>query len=488
MTKQVANLRQLQFQVADKNVASVLVELPRVERMIWHKLYSSVEPNGKYLRNSKNTWAPMVSLATNSRLTTGENRGRRVVCAAMRYPYGAGLLIPPRGIVPKLGWLAERAVRMVVKYWLRPFDRFGLHRLRITRLIWAKDRIGKEVVKYTVIHPPQSVDVARTSDAEFLRACKHYPTGVLNLGEVFVCEVSPALYYPALGLVANEEFEVLGDSVLLPHRFKLSPTHRDFKPFRVASHSGPVSSIQRIDAYNFWHWMADCLPQLLTLEKYMAGEPLTLLAGDKLGGFQRELLRLVISTTMTVKFVPSKTWIKTERFILPSYLSGKCNGYLAEDYYAEIRRRVMQRLNLSAPGKPDLRIYLSRSGAGRRRVANESAILDSLSRYGFIQVTPETLSMRQQVELFQRAEAIVAPHGAALGGMVFSPQAKVLVLYPEKHPGEYFYTMARRLGVDHHGLVHDSLLDEDHLHEFIVDRNRMETMLSGPMGLAKAAA
>jgi glycosyl transferase family 61 len=405
----------------------------------------------------------------------------------MQHPYGSGLLIPPRGWWPKLNWVIERAIRMVVKYWLRPFDRPFLHRFRITRLIWVKDRVGQEISKYSVIHQPQSVEVARPADAEFVKACKHYESGVLNLGEVFVCEVSPALYYPALGLVANEKFEVFGDSVLLPHRFELSPIHRDFRPWRIARRQGPVSSIQRIDAYNFWHWMADCLPQLFTLEKYMNGEPLTLLASRSLGGFQREMLALLVQSTMKVEFVPSKTWIKTDRFILPSYLSGKCNGYLHEDYYAEIRRRIVERLGLPDSVGPQLRIYLSRSGARRRRVGNEAAIMKSLASYGFTMVNPESMTMREQVDLFRRAEVIVAPHGAALGGIVFSPQAKVLVLYPEKRPGEYFYTMARRLGVDHYGLVHDSDSDEDDVKDFIVDQERMEAMLEGPMALRKRA-
>ncbi|MDP9011714.1 MAG: glycosyltransferase family 61 protein [Pseudomonadota bacterium] len=402
----------------------------------------------------------------------------------MRHPYGSGLLIAPHGFRPKLAWVMERAIRMVVKYWLRPFDVLGLHRFRITRLIWAKDRIGRGIGEYTVFHPSQSVNVARPSDAEFLQACKHYGSGVLKLGEVFVCEVSPALYCPWLGLVANEHFEVFGDSVLLPHRFELSPAHRDFRPWRFARRKGPVSSIQRIDAYNFWHWMADCLPQVLTLEKYMQGQPLTLLAADDLGGFQRETLGLVMPSTMNLEFVARKTWIKTDRFILPSYLSGKCNGYLPEDYYAEIRARITRRLGLPDSAKPELRLYLPRGGARRRRVGNEAAIIESLARYGFISVRPEAMTLREQVGLFQRAEVIVAPHGAALGGMVFAPRAKVLVLYPERHPGEYFYTMARRLGVDHYGLIHDSRSDEDAIEDFLVDQGRMEAMLEGPMGLS----
>jgi Glycosyltransferase 61 len=379
----------------------------------------------------------------------------------------------------------KRTARAVVKYLSRPFDLVGLKKLRVMQVIWVKDRLGREISNYRQLHPAQSINIARPADAEFVQACKHYSSGVVTLGEVFVCEVSPAFYYPALGLVTNDKFKVFGDSVLLPHRFHLSLAYRSFRPLRFARRAGPVSSIQRIDAYNFWHWMADCLPQLLTLEKYMDGQPLTLLASDDLGGFQRETLSLMLPQTMTLEFVPAKTWIRTDRFILPSYLSGRCNGYLPEDYYAEIRRRITKGLGLPERAKPELRIYLSRSGAKRRRVANDEAIVDSLRRYGFTVVRPETLSMREQVSMFQRAEVIVGPHGAALGGIVFAPQAKVLVLYPERNPGEYFYTMARRMGIEHYGVIHDCYGDEDSVEDFAVDQERMEAVLEQQMGLSK---
>ena len=379
--------------------------------------------------------------------------------------------------------MAKRLLRAASHYLLRPFDALGLNRLRIMRVIWVKDRIGKEVTRYARVHAARTANIFRPSDAGFLHSCREYGSGILDLPESFVCELSPALYYPELGLVANERFEVFGDSVLLPHRFHLSLAYRRLRPLRVAYRAGPISSIQRIDAYNFWHWMADCLPQVLTLEKYMDGQPLTLLASDKLGGFQRETLSLMLRPSMTLEYVPANTWIKTDRFVLPSYLSGRCNGYLPEDYYAEIRRRTLRGLGLEEAKHPDLRIYLSRSAAKRRRVANEAAVMHSLRRYGFIEVRPETLSMREQVNLFQRAEVIVSPHGAALGGMVFAPRAKILVLYPELHPGEYFYTMARRLGIEHYGLVHDAVCEEDQVTDFVVNLGAMEAMLELQIGL-----
>ena len=403
----------------------------------------------------------------------------------MRQPYASGLLIAPDGFWPKVSWRLRRLARRTLALLTRPLDLVGLNRLRVMRLIWVKDRIGREVSHYMRLHEARSIELTQPEEQAFVRYAKNYSDGVLPLAEAFVCEVAPAVYYPALGLIANEDFEVFQDSILLPHRFLLSPAYRSLRPLRMQDIAGPVSSIQRIDAYNFWHWMADCLPQLLTLEKYMHGRPLTLLISDTLGGFQRETLDLVKAPTMTVKELPAQQWIRTERFILPSYLSGLCNGYLQEDYYGEIRKRITRGLGLPQRAEPELRLYLSRSGALRRRVANEDRVVDLLREFGFTTVRPETLSMREQVSLFQRAEVIVAPHGAALGGLIFAPRAKILVLYPERNPGEYFFTMARRVGAQHFALIHDFYSEEDALDDFPVDLERMTAMLEGPMKLKR---
>jgi capsular polysaccharide biosynthesis protein len=403
----------------------------------------------------------------------------------MQHPYGFGLKVAPDGFKRKLAWWTRRVLRTAWRYLSRPFDLVGLKRWRVMDVIWIKDQSGANVRDYRVMHAAQTVSIAQPGDEEFRRACDNYKSGLLQLPEVFVCELSPAFYYPALGLVANERFQVYGDSVLLPHRFHLSEAYRSIRPFRWQQRKGPVSSIQRIDAYNFWHWLADCLPQLLMLEKYVGDQPLTLLASDNLGGFQREMLSLMMAPNMTLEFVPAGTWIRTDRFILPSYLSGRCNGYLAEDYYGEMRRRITRGLGLPESGDPQYRLYLSRSGARRRRVVNEDAIIDSLRGYGFTAIRPETMSLRDQVSLFQRAEVIAGPHGAAFGGMVFATHAKVCVFYPERSPGEYFYTMARRLGLEHHALIHDYQGDEDSIEDFAIDQARMEALLEGPMGLTK---
>ncbi|WP_143095856.1 MULTISPECIES: glycosyltransferase family 61 protein [Natronobacterium] len=78
------------------------------------------------------------------------------------------------------------------------------------------------------------------------------------------------------------------------------------------------------------------------------------------------------------------------------------------------------------------RIYISRSDADRRRVTNETKLVESLSELGFESYSLTDLSFAEQVRLFFEAEAVVAPHGAGLANLVFADDCSVLELFGEK--------------------------------------------------------
>lgn len=99
-----------------------------------------------------------------------------------------------------------------------------------------------------------------------------------------------------------------------------------------------------------------------------------------------------------------------------------------------------------APALPK-RIYLSRQGASRRRVANHDAVEALLATHGFTTVRMETLDFREQAALFAGAEAVVAPHGAGLANILFNDgRAGVVELYVEDDPQYHFALCATARG------------------------------------------
>ncbi len=96
------------------------------------------------------------------------------------------------------------------------------------------------------------------------------------------------------------------------------------------------------------------------------------------------------------------------------------------------------------------RIFISRSKAAYRRIANEPALEAMLSAKGFATVSLEFHSVEQQATLFNNAEVIVGPHGAGWANLIFCKPETMIIEIDHGLPGEEqrsnFKGMAKRMG------------------------------------------
>jgi capsular polysaccharide biosynthesis protein len=83
-----------------------------------------------------------------------------------------------------------------------------------------------------------------------------------------------------------------------------------------------------------------------------------------------------------------------------------------------------------------------------RRLLNEKEIENALSDIGFETVFTEDMTAQEQIDIFQKAEWIVAPNGSALLNFVFAdPSVKLLVLtQPNLHNWGTFQGPMETLG------------------------------------------
>ena len=79
-----------------------------------------------------------------------------------------------------------------------------------------------------------------------------------------------------------------------------------------------------------------------------------------------------------------------------------------------------------------------------------------LTPRGFQRLDPGTLSVQEQIDVFSRAEIIVAPHGAGLSNVTFSPRgARVLEMFPSTYVHKGLYAICQAVGADYRYLVAD---------------------------------
>lgn len=356
--------------------------------------------------------------------------------------------------------------------------------LRLRQTVHPKEMLGDNVENYQVLFPPKRVEFGVNEiDREFLKVCLYYKAEYFDRSEIFVCDVVPAYIHIGLGTICTQDFRAIVDSGMQYRvtiaRWRLG--YFDRLKLLWAEHL-PITAVYifSLSAENFWHFLYDCIPRIYSAILARSNQKLTVLVPDSLPDSFRELLDCVLPNNFQTIYIPKGSWVKVDRLVMPSYVSRCENGFLPSEYYEYIRSCVFKKYDLTPLENPTERIYISRDNAKHRRILNEDQIIQYLANYGFKPIVLEKMSFREQVELFTKAEIIVAPHGAGLATTLFSGKIKILVLYPESCPTPFFFTQFKGLGQEHYFIVHDQF---DENADFEVDLSEFKRVLHEQMKL-----
>lgn len=207
-----------------------------------------------------------------------------------------------------------------------------------------------------------------------------------------------------------------------------------FRPLpQIQTIDGPVIVATSTNQRFYFHWMMDILPRLLRVrEGPYADVPVYVEASRP---FQQQTLALLGIDPNRIIDASKTSLLTGERLVVPCYQAAL--GCSIPDWIIDGLRDLLPADALS--GDMDKRIYLSRSDAPHRRMANEQAVVGRLERYGFETVRLSELTFVDQARLFARASHIIGPHGGALTNLLFcQPGAKVLELFPHITQDPYY--------------------------------------------------
>ena len=199
---------------------------------------------------------------------------------------------------------------------------------------------------------------------------------------------------------------------------------------------------------NYYHFIAEHLGRLASLDALgLAFERMPLVVPSPLPAFARELLHLLGHTDDRLMQVRANDNLVFERLIapLPPLREG---AEISPALASWLRRSLAPYMGTGNA----LKLYVSRARASRRGVTNEREVIACLRRDNFQVVYPEELNVRQQIELYSRAQEVVAPGGAALTNMVFMPPGSRMTMINNRHlppHGQllFFEPLARACGV-----------------------------------------
>ena len=200
----------------------------------------------------------------------------------------------------------------------------------------------------------------------------------------------------------------------------------------------------------YYHWLCDALPRL-----YLAWQrdpDLSLLLPASHAG------RPYIASTIKAIGINSPIVLAADRATRVETLHIPGHTAHTGNVNEVVIRRVADAVTAKYgstfdPGtRAERRIYISRGLAPRRRISNESAVLDVLGRHGFETFQFEALEFEEQVRLMSQARYLVSNHGAGLANLMFMPRGgSVLEL---RKAGDTihncFYNLAVAMGVTYY--------------------------------------
>ncbi|WP_435144633.1 glycosyltransferase family 61 protein [Halobaculum sp. P14] len=192
--------------------------------------------------------------------------------------------------------------------------------------------------------------------------------------------------------------------------------------------------------FGYFHWTTDWLARLDAVRRYEAdsgAEPSVLLPPDVTPWMLQSLDAAGVPEERRVHWSGER--IGVDRLLVPSVRrvvhDDEPRDVDVLDPDALDWLRATMRANTADVDPPDdvtSRIYVSRADADARRVRNESALMDALSKYGFTRVVPSRLTVPEQVATFRDADVVVGPHGAGLTNALYADDATLLEFFGDR--------------------------------------------------------
>lgn len=252
----------------------------------------------------------------------------------------------------------------------------------------------------------------------------------------------------------------------LPHYFE--PDHGEANKMRTLIKTRPVRRFLRhhffsvpvfaaprafwcSDLYSgsYYHWIIETLPRI-HLATLAEEHPVVYLpAPFGLLSFVQESLPLFPEVDFRLLKWRQTLWAGQLNWISPMGYVYQLNPKLIH----LLRERITKALEPSGrTGKP-VRLHASRRKAGKRKLLNEDEVEKCLMARGFQTVYFEEMTLRQQMEICARAEALVGIHGAGLANALFLPgNARVVEMQMFQSWPSCYFRLCNALELKYHYL------------------------------------
>jgi capsular polysaccharide biosynthesis protein len=206
---------------------------------------------------------------------------------------------------------------------------------------------------------------------------------------------------------------------------------------------------------SYFHWITQALPAIDFTLGRADQERRIRLALPVLTQWQEDSLRLLgYSGVSRVSLTDPSKQYSFNRVEYSELLRGEATFRWSETIHRTFSRLRAAVDQVRHEGR---KLYVARTNAPRRVMRNEGSIVAELQQRGFEIVTPDILSLAEQVRLFRDASLIVGPHGAGMTNIVFcEPGTIVYELLSTHYRNACFCSLAHVCGLRYWADAFDS--------------------------------
>jgi hypothetical protein len=217
--------------------------------------------------------------------------------------------------------------------------------------------------------------------------------------------------------------------------------------------------------FNYHHWLIECLARIKYLNDFDRQKKLKVIVPNNMSNFQKDSLKLFDIPEENLIYMNKNYRFK--KLYFPSL------GNFSPDEIFWLRNHIFSKLNIIP--RAEKKYYISRNDANQRRLSNEKEIIEILINQGFEILELSKISFEEQVKIFSQAKIIIAPHGAGMTNMIFSPsECTMIELAPNDQVNHCFWLLANVINLKYYFLTGQKISQE---RDFIINKNIIENIL-----------
>ncbi len=220
-----------------------------------------------------------------------------------------------------------------------------------------------------------------------------------------------------------------------------------------------------------YHWIFDNLSRLYCIDKISKLKTYPLIIKNQLSKFQKRTLKLL---GIKNKIIYEKNYdIEVKKLIFPSIpsppvLNKYTLNWLRNKFLLNIKKNhLFKKTNF--PKK----IFISRNDSNHRKIINENELSEKLQNIGYKIINLSKLKVEHQILLFNNADKIILPHGAAGIHLLFiKKNTKIFEIQSPDQLNNSLYLISKNFGGNHKIAIGKDPVD-DYKKNYFIDVDKI---------------